>query len=362
MSKILYVASTLSHIKSFHMPYIEALRSEGHTVLIMAKGEGADFNIPFRKKILSSQNRKCRKMIKEILAKENFDSIILNTSLAAYHVRMAAGKRRPVILNVVHGYLFSQNNRGVKAKIKAKLFLFAEQLLRGRTDSVITMNGEDYEIAKKYKLATSVENSRGMGIPQKAEVVSPEVIREELSAIGRYVLLFVGELSRRKNQQLLIKALPQIREKIPEAELWLMGVGDEREALEALSAELKVAERVKFLGRRENPTDYMRAADLYVSPSKIEGLPFNVAEAMSVGAVCLLSDIKGHRDLACGEAAFLFDSDSVDALVKGVTDIYEGKKVLDKDSVLAGYQRFSFDSVFAETYEKIKRHIGAGEA
>ena len=361
MSKILYVASTISHIRSFHLPYIEALRSEGHRVLVMANGEGADFNIPFRKKILSSKNRKCRKMIKEILEKENFNSIILNTSLAAFHVRLAAGGRRPRILNIVHGYLFSEKSRGVKAKIKARLLLLAEQLLRGRTDAVITMNGEDYGIAKKYKLAAKVEGCRGMGIPRREPTVALEAIRAEHAAEGKYVLLFVGELSQRKNQELLIRALPKIREDIPEAELWLIGEGDERATLEALAAELKEAGRVKFLGRKENPTDYMRAADLYVSASKIEGLPFNVAEAMSVGASCLLSDVKGHRDLAEGGAALLFSPNSAEEFARGVVEIYGGKRLLNKDDVLAGYERYSFDNVFAETYEKIKRHIGAGE-
>jgi hypothetical protein len=52
MSKILYAASTASHIKSFHLDYIEALRRDGHEVLTMAKGDGVDFDIPFEKRII----------------------------------------------------------------------------------------------------------------------------------------------------------------------------------------------------------------------------------------------------------------------------------------------------------------------
>ena len=53
MSKILYAASTMAHIHSFHEDYIAALRRDGHTVLVMAKGADADFDIPFEKKIIT---------------------------------------------------------------------------------------------------------------------------------------------------------------------------------------------------------------------------------------------------------------------------------------------------------------------
>ena len=50
MSKILYAASNMTHINNFHLGYIEALRGSGHTVSVMARGEGADYDIPFEKK------------------------------------------------------------------------------------------------------------------------------------------------------------------------------------------------------------------------------------------------------------------------------------------------------------------------
>ena len=104
MSKILYVASTYSHIKSFHLEYIKALRAAGHEVLIMANGSEADYNIPFEKRIFSRRNSVCRKEISKIVKEEHFDAILLNTTLAAFHVRLALnGKKRPRVVNFVHG-------------------------------------------------------------------------------------------------------------------------------------------------------------------------------------------------------------------------------------------------------------------
>ena len=74
--KILYAASSMRHINNFHLDYIKALRDMGHTVKVMASGEGADFDIPFEKKLFSPKNTACRKKIREIIRSEGFDVII----------------------------------------------------------------------------------------------------------------------------------------------------------------------------------------------------------------------------------------------------------------------------------------------
>ena len=58
MAKILYTAGTYGHLKCFHTDYIEALKSEGHEVITMASGEGADIDLPFEKKMFSLKNLK----------------------------------------------------------------------------------------------------------------------------------------------------------------------------------------------------------------------------------------------------------------------------------------------------------------
>ena len=353
MSKILYAASTVSHINSFHKPYIEALRAEGHQVFVMAKGEGADFDIPFRKKMLSRENRECRKQIRQIVDRERFDIIILNTSLAAFHIRLALGKCRPKVLNIVHGYLFSKKSRGIKKKAKSLLLLLAEKLLRGRVDCILTMNSEDYLLAKKHRLAPRVENSKGMGVMPRTVGKTPSEIRAEMSS-SAFALLFVGELSGRKNQRFLIESMPDIRKEIPNAELWLVGDGDAEGELKDLAASLSLTDSVKFLGRRQNPQDYMNAADLYVSASEIEGLPFNVAEAMSLGCTCLLSRIKGHEDLAAKDAAYLYTPGSREEFCRAVADIYEGRLPRLSEAAKDAFLEFSYGSVFEKTYGAIK--------
>ncbi len=355
MSKILYVASTISHINNFHLEYIGALRAEGHEVMVMARGEGADFDIPFEKKLLSTKNTRCRKKIRKILDKERFDTVILNTSLAAFHVRLAMRKKnRPRCVNIVHGYLFNK-----KGGIKDKILLLSEKILRKKTDFLLLMNDEDMEISEKHRLSLEgAAMTLGMGAKCKGEMLSTQQVREELSALDKYLLTFVGELSGRKNQTLLIDAVKKLKERIPNILLCLVGDGGARGELEAKVRELGLSENVVFAGVRANPCDFIRASDVYVSASKIEGMPFNIIEALGTDTPIVASDIKGHRDLIKnGVGGFLFELDKPDELVDIILDIESGKRTVSIDVMHAVYEKYSFDNVFPKTYMAIKEAI-----
>lgn len=352
MSKILYVASTISHINNFHLDYINALRDDGNEVYVMARGEGSDFDIPFEKKLLSAKNTGCRKMIRKILDNEKFDAVILNTSLAAFHVRLAMRKKnRPRCINIVHGYLFNK-----KGGIKDKILLFCEKFLRKKTDLLLLMNQEDLEITKENTL--SLEGgvmTLGMGAKCKEVSSTSEEIREELSARDRYILTFVGELSGRKNQRMLIDSLPDIKKAIPNVLLCLVGDGGAREELKERVRGLGLCDNVIFTGPRPNPCDFIRASDIYVSASKIEGMPFNIIEALGTDTPIVASDIKGHRDLIKdGESGYLFDLKDPSSFVSLVIDIHSGKRVVSADAMHEVYNKYSFDNVFSKTYEIIK--------
>jgi glycosyltransferase EpsD len=345
----------MAHIHSFHEDYIAALRRDGHTVLVMAKGVDADFDIPFEKKMLSPKNTAARRMIRRIVKSEGFDVIYVHTTLAAFHIRLALplGKR-PRVVNMVHGYLFPRPCRTLKDRI----LLLCERLLRKRTDALILMNDEDVEIAKAHKLAKEPPYFiRGLGAHTPHTETPISVIRRELSLEDKFVMTFVGELSDRKNQRMLISALPLIKPTIPSATLSFVGDGDKREELEQLARSLGVADSVVFAGRRSNPCDFIRASDLYVSASKIEGMPFNIIEALGTGKTVLASDIKGHRDLIKhGESGFLYPVDDMKAFADAVIEIYKGLRP-DLDKVLSTYKAYSWDEVFEQTYKVVKEVV-----
>lgn len=348
MSKILYVASTYSHIKSFHLDYIEALKAAGHEVLVMARGEEADFDIPFEKKLFSAKNSSCRRKIKKIIKSEGFDVILLNTTLAAFHVRMACpGKMRPRVVNFVHGYLFSKES----GFLRRKLFLLCEKLMRKKTDAIIVMNEEDRAIAEKHKLTKGkIYFTRGMGVKYKSAESTREFIREREEASDKFVMTYVGELSGRKNQRDLVEALSIIKPQVPEAVLWLVGEGDSRGELEVMLREYSLRDSVKLFGRREDVADLLLATDVYVSAAKSEGLPFNIVEALSHRKNVVASDVKGQSDIIeNGKSGFLYALSDVKALANLVLEIKAARLSLSEDEIFERYQKFSFENVFSET-------------
>ena len=354
--KILYAASTMSHISNFHTDYIKALRDMGHTVSVMASGEGADFDIPFEKKLISFKNLINRRKIRKILKREGFDTLVLNTSLAAYHIRMACHKkRRPRIVNFVHGYLFSENI----SRPKAFMMYACEKFLAGKTDEIIVMNLQDYRAAIRKNLCRGkVYFVKGMGAVVREIMSEPEELRRQYVCEDKYVLSFVGELSERKNQEFLIKAMVKLREILPEAVLWLIGDGKERERLEALRDECGLSDAVYFMGSRADACDYVRASDLCVSASSIEGMPFNVIEALGCGATVLASDIKGHVDLIeNGVDGFLYSYNNVEDFITKVYKINKKALSIKMDKKMAKYEKYTKDRVFPDTLSVLIRSI-----
>ena len=350
-TKILYAASTVSHLDRFHAPYLDALRKEHDVYLMATEAPGVDFPLPFDKKLFSAANFRSIKKIREILKREAFDKVIVNTSLAAFLVRAATfgipKKDRPFILNVVHGYLFSYPVKGKRAK----LLFYCERFLRKRTDAIAVMNEEDLYIAKKYHLARGrVSFMRGMGITLPPHKLSKDayVRRAYAHEPEDFLCTFVGELSARKNQLFLIRAAKRLYEQGVPIRLLLIGEGADRELLEEEIKKLCMEDRIYLPGTRENVYDYLAVTDLYVSACVSEGLPFNVMEAMACGLPMLITDTKGQRDLMRGQRECLYALGDADTFCSEVKRIYELGRYGMGTCVYPQLEEYLLASVFEE--------------
>ena len=132
---------------------------------------------------------------------------------------------------------------------------------------------------------------------------------------GKRALLYVGRLDRQKGLDDLLRALPGVFEQLPEHHLLLVGEGPQRGELQRLTAKLSLRDRVHFAGVRDDVPAIMTAAELIVLPSRWEGMPNVVLEAMAAGkpivasraeGVCeLLGDAADAQTFAFGDAAGL---------------------------------------------------------
>lgn len=300
MAKMLLTASTMTNIKDFHLPYCRAWAEEGYEITLACPApepcEGVEnlCSLPLKKSFFSPQNWKALRIYRKLMKKEGFDVLVCHTALASFVSRLTLFglKQKPYVICVIHGYLFHEHGK----KWKNSLLLSAEKLLAKRTDLLLCMNQWDYAQAQKHELGKKITLISGMGVDlEEVRKVKTEGLRESLSLPeGSFLLLFGGEFSKRKNQRFLISALKALPEDI---HLALAGRGEEEIPCKTLVKALALQERVHFLGYVSNLPSWYAVADLLVSGTASEGLPFHVMEAMAVGTPCLLSDVKGHRDL-----------------------------------------------------------------
>lgn len=129
---------------------------------------------------------------------------------------------------------------------------------------------------------------------ERAAVAAPPGLREELGGgEGRPLVLTPARLHAQKGHATLLEAAAQV----PDAVFVLAGDGPEREPLEALAQRLGVADRVRFLGRREDVPELLAACDLFALPSLYEGSSLAVLEAMAAGIPIVSSAIGGTDEL-----------------------------------------------------------------
>lgn len=329
--KVLFTASTFSHILNFHLPYLEYFRNRGWIVHVACGGESASvpyadkvIQLPFRKQMLAPGNFRSAAILRREIRQERYSLISAHTSLAAFFTRLAVKgmKERPPVANTVHGYLFDDNT----PTLKRNILLAAERLTAPQTDLLLTMNRWDYELSQRYRLGKQVVQIPGVGVDfSRFERKKPEDSKDFRSDLGfpqdAFVLIYPAEFSRRKSQEVLIRALTKLPER---AVLVLPGKGALLEPCKALAAQLKLEHRIVFPGQVLDMAPWYAMADAAVSASRIEGLPFNVMEAMYFGLPVAASEVKGHTDLIThGKTGWLYPYGDIAACADALRTLME---------------------------------------
>lgn len=312
--KVLFTASTFSHIRHFHLPYLRRMGELGWTVHVACGGAPAEvpgaervIDLPLQKRMAAAGNFRAAAILRREIKKERYDLISAHTSLAAFFTRLAVKgiKDRPQVVDTVHGYLFDDDTPA----LRRALLLGAERLTAPETDLLLVMNQWDLEAARRYRLGKRVELIPGMGVDfAPLDAVGPadgRQLREELGMDDEaFVLVYPAEFSERKSQAVLLRAMAQLPENVT---LVLPGSGALLGECKALAASLGVARRAIFPGEVEDMAPWYAMADAAVTASRSEGLPFNVMEALHCGLPVAASRVKGHTDLVRpGANGFLY--------------------------------------------------------
>lgn len=286
-------------------------------------------HIDLNRNPISRNNKKAYEELYTIINRGGDDVIHCNTPTGGVLGRLCAhtinkkrkknGQKPIYVIYQAHGFHF-WNGAPKKNWI---IFYPVEQFLAAYTNMLVTINQEDYSVAKKFKLA-DYEGEKGQLILHpgvgvnianfQQVVIDRDKKRKELGVKPDQVLfLTVGELIERKNHKVLLQAMKKLNNS--NAVLLIAGDGEKKLSLEKEIHELGLRESVRMLGFRSDVKELLKVADCFVFPSYQEGLPGALMEAMASGLPCIASKIRGNID-ALQDSGFMFDPDDVDGLVE----------------------------------------------
>ena len=264
-------------------------------------------------------NLKAYRQIKELLQKNSFDLMHCHTPmggvvgrLAAENLRRAQQRRQfyqnreMQVVYTAHGFHFFHG-----APLVNWMFYYpVERWLAHYTDVLITINEEDYRQAVKFRLKRAadqqgkVKKVNGVGIcleNYKNLSFNRENKRTELGIpFDAYLFISAGELTKRKNHQIVLKALASMRREceLKKVRYLICGEGPERKRLADYIHRNNLTGIVTLLGYRTDIREILAVSDCFVFPSKQEGLPVALLEAKAIGLPCICSNIRGNRELA----------------------------------------------------------------
>lgn len=213
---------------------------------------------------------------------------------------------------------------GVRVADPSRCRLWTERAFSGRVDRIVCVS----ESVAEHCRRAGYPGGRLHAIPNGIEIEAyrstrPLPLDELRVGANRGVILFVGRLDEQKGVDWLLAASPRLLERLPGHDLVLVGDGPERARLERQAEAAGIAERVHFVGRRDDVPRILRAAKVLVLPSRWEGMPNVILEAMATGIPVVATRVEGVVELLGADLARdqTVDHGDSDALVDCVTRI-----------------------------------------
>lgn len=223
-----------------------------------------------------------------VVAETDPQLVHLHSAKAGLAGRAAVRGRRPTVFQP-HAWSFEV--AGVQ-----RLPALAWERFAGRrwTDLVLCVSAAERQRAEQAGVRSrfaTVPNGIDLERHPRAGEEERRRARARLGLDHNPLVLTLGRLSHQKGQDVLLRAWPAVLERVPDAELLLVGDGPARATLEA-----QRVPRVRFEGARTDVADWLAAADVVALPSRWEGLSLVMLEAMASARSVVSSDVAGARE------------------------------------------------------------------
>lgn len=363
MKKVLFTATVDSHIRQFHLPYLKWFKEHGYEVHVATNGNeeipfcDVKHKISFERSPIKINNLKAIHNLKKIIEKEKFDIIHCHTPMGSVVTRVAAinarKKYRTKVIYTAHGFHFFKG----APLINWIIYYPVEKVCARWTDCLITINEEDYRLAKRKLKAKKISLIHGVGVDSNK--FNFEMLEEEKIALKKnlglrkndFIIIYPAELSKRKNQEMLLKAISLLKkDNYKNIKVLLPGIDSMNGKYAKTAKQLNVDNDVRFLGYRNDIPKLMKISDLAVSTSKQEGLPVNLIEAMMSDLPIIATDCRGNRDLV--DKSNIVNVNNEKMLKEKIEEIYKKNSIAKKRRNLKMFEKNEVLKCMEEIYEE----------
>lgn len=379
MKRVLMLASVASMIDQFNMPNIALLQKLGYEVDVACNFiEGntcSDARVAELKQKLQDMHVRCyqidfarniKHMGQNMRALRQVESLMKQNGYAFCHchspiggvvARIAGHRTKTKVIYTAHGFHFYQG-----APVMNWLVYYpVEKMLSRWTDVLITINHEDYKLAKKKFKMKKLTYVPGIGIDTQRECLSQKEKEEKRKELGipqdAFLITNAAEFTPNKNQKTVIGAIEQLHN--PNIYFVMCGIGEKKAELEQYVKEHGLEEHIRFVGFRNDLHEILQTSDCFVLSSFREGLSVALMEAMAEGLPVVCSRIRGNVDLIKdGKGGILVSPENKEDYEAAIRKLYEMKqKEFQKFENIGLNNRNKVEAFSKETVDPIMKKV-----
>ena len=257
--------------------------------------------------------------LKQLYASLQPDLIHLNSSKAGV-LGSLAGKRISIpILYTAHGWVFTEPLPHWKKMAYKQL----EKRTATLKKAIICLSEEDKHIAKRQGIQEKKLHVIPLGIDIPTFLNKTEAKKHLLEhPTDKFIFGTIANHYKTKGLDILLQAFAQYKKTSSHSKLILIGDGPEKNKLQKLTNELALSNDVIFAGYKKNAAQYLKAFDVFVLPSRKEGLPYVIQEAKAAQLPIIAAQVGGVQSLLPNKTdGIIVPPDNVDALVQAMKSI-----------------------------------------
>ncbi len=270
------------------------LQKMGHKVDVVYLFDQEDFQLDFTLTFIplhADQSKrfwdfKGYRLLSEIIKKGQYDVVQAN---AGDTLKYAAISKK------LHGWknpLVFRNANNMSSFIRNRIHKALNQWFLNQCDYFISVSENcRLDLVNLYPRAKGNSKTITIGTIDFAQIEPAK------HSDAHPILINIGGLVPEKNQEFLVKVFAELLDEYPSARLWLLGDGPERNKIEQHIVNLHIDESVVLWGNRPDAVALLKASDLMVMPSFIEGLPGVILEAMSCKIPVIAANVGGISEV-----------------------------------------------------------------